>query len=68
MAEDILTQRKGTSRAGRPPRCETCVHGFVHVRYPVAQVGVRCDWLGGQLHFKPDHYCAKWEPKEASRG
>ena len=44
-------------------RCSTCVHGFVNPNHPLAEVGVRCDWLQGAIHFGADHFCAKWEAK-----
>jgi hypothetical protein len=50
-----------THRPGR--RCDTCARGFVNPRYHAAEVGVRCDWLVGQVYFKPDHFCAKWKAK-----
>lgn len=42
-------------------RCDNCAHGYVHPRYSVDEVGVRCDWMNGAFHFKPDYYCARWE-------
>lgn len=46
-------------------RCDSCAHGFVNPRYPIAEVGVRCEWLKGAVHFKADHYCGKWVQREA---
>ena len=59
-AADVLVELRALDACRR---CDTCARGFVNPRYHAAEVGVRCDWLVGQVYFKPDHFCAKWKAK-----
>lgn len=53
LAEEVIEYRNRT--------CQTCSHGIINPKYPLEEIGVKCDILNG--YFTSTFSCNMWEPK-----
>ena len=58
--ERLRAEVKGLT-AERDRSCVTCLHGYVHPRYPIDEIGVRCERLS-TVFWMPFH-CSRWEAR-----
>ena len=58
---DEIERLRAERDAERDRSCVTCLHGYVHPRYPIDEVGVRCERIR-TVFWMPFH-CSKWEAR-----